>query len=441
MQTLENLNARGERARLFPVLSESSKEGRTLSIVLATMARVPEFAAELLKSAGRRPGARTKVEAFTEVSFPKAKSANLRPDGLLIVDSGRTVWRAFVEAKIGTETLKQTQLENYLRLAREVDVDAVITFSNEFAALPEHHPTQVDQRLTKKVELLHFSWFSLLTMINLLAENEDVNDEDHVFLLRELERFLLHKSAGLKRFDSMGPEWTRILDTMRTGAPLSKTSNDVVGVAANWQAELRDMCLLLSRKTSASVDLKLAAKHRSDPRGRLKADCLSIADYGCLSASIDVVDAAAPIDIEVDLTTRTIRVSMKLAAPGDRVQQRSRLNWLLRQLEDQEGEDIRILCNWPGRAPQTASTLRDARDDESIHSHPDKSMLPNSFVVMKLMTDGRKFAGRKTFVGCFEELVVEDFYGSIVEHLTAWQPPARKLRAAVEEANADEEKC
>ena len=439
MQTLEHLNARGERARLFPVLSECSKEGRTLSIVLATMARVPEFAAELLKAAGRRPGARTKVEAFTEVSFPKIKTANFRPDGLLVVDTGRTIWKAFVEAKIGNETLKQAQLENYLRLARDVGVDAVITFSNEFAALPEHHPTQVDQRLTKKIELLHFSWFSVLTMINLLAENEEVSDDDHVFLLHELERFLLHKSAGMKRFDSMGTEWTRALDTIRTGAPLSKSSADVVGVAANWQAELRDMCLLLSRKTSANVDLKLAAKHRSDPRGRLKADCLSIAEYGCLSASIDVADAAAPIDIEVDLTTRTIRVSMKLTAPGDKVQQRSRLNWLLRQLDEQEGDDIRILCNWPGRAPQTVSTLKQARDDESLHSHPDKSMLPNSFVVMKLMTDGRKFSGRKTFVDCFEELVVEDFYGTIVEQLAAWQPPARKLRPAVEEVSADNE--
>jgi len=437
MQTLENLNARGERARLFPVLSESSKEGRTLSIVLATMARVPEFAAELLKAAGRRPGARTTVEAFAEVSFPKMKSASLRPDGLLVVDTGRTVWKAFIEAKIGNETLKQTQLENYLRLAREVGVDAVITFSNEFAALPEHHPTLVDQRLTKKVELLHFSWFSLLTMINLLAENQEVSDDDHVFLLRELERFLLHKSAGLKRFDSMGAEWTRILDTIRTGAPLSKSSPDVFGVATNWQAELRDMCLLLARKTSANVELKLAAKHRSDPPGRLKADCLCIAEYGCLSASIDVADAAAPIDIEADLTTRTIRVSMKVAAPGDRVQQRSRLNWLLRQLEDQEGKDIRILCNWPGRAPQTVSTLKEARDDESLHSHPDKSMLPNSFIVMKLMTDGRRFAGRKTFVESFEDLVVEDFYGTIVEHLTAWQAPARKLRPAVEETTID----
>ena len=38
----------GEPARLFPVLSVTSKEGRTTSIFLACLARVDEFCATLL---------------------------------------------------------------------------------------------------------------------------------------------------------------------------------------------------------------------------------------------------------------------------------------------------------------------------------------------------------------------------------------------------------
>tara|TARA_Y100001933_G_scaffold176740_1_gene175259 strand:- start:289 stop:495 length:207 start_codon:yes stop_codon:yes gene_type:complete len=64
-------------------------------------------------------------------------------------------------------------------------------------------------------------------------------------------------------------------------------------------------------------------------------------------------------------------------------------------------------------------------------------MVPGSFVVMKMMKDGRRFAGRKTFIDALEELVVNDFYGSVAQRLTAWRPPAPRLRSAVEEEVED----
>lgn len=437
MEDIEEFGARGERARLFPVLAESSKEGRTLSIVLATLAQVPEFSGSLLSAIGRRSGARTRVEAFTEVTFPKRKEDNLRPDGLLIVSTGRSQWSAFIEAKVGNAPLKQDQIEAYLRLAKDVGVDAVITFSNEFAPLPEHHPVKVDRRLVKSVDLLHFSWFSILTTINLLALNDEIADEDHVFLLRELERFLLHPSAGLKRFDNMGPEWTALLDHLRSGGSINKSSPEAMMVVSNWHSELRDLCLLLSRKTGATAELKLTPKQRSDPRERLQQDLKHLSEKCHLVGTILVPDAAAPLDIEADLSTRTIRVSSKLEAPQDKAQQRSRVNWLTRQLKEVDGDDVIVKANWPGRAPQTASSLAEAREDETPHVHSDRSIVPSSFVVMKMMADGRRFAGRKTFVEALEDLVVNDFYGAVAQRLTAWRPPAPKLRAAVDEGEAD----
>lgn len=437
MEDIEAFGARGERARLFPVLADSSKEGRTLSIVLATLAQVPEFSGSILSAIGRRSGTRTKVEAFTEVTFPKRKGDNLRPDGLIVVSTGRSKWSAFVEAKVGSAPLKQDQIEAYLRLAKDVGVDAVLTFSNEFAPLPEHHPVQVDRRLTRSVDLLHFSWFSILTTINLLAINDEIADEDHVFLLRELERFLLHPSAGLKRFDNMGAEWTALLDHLRTGGTISKNSPEALAVVSNWHSELRDLCLLLSRKTGATAELKLSPKHRSDPRERIQQDVKHLADKCHLTGTILVPDAAAPIDVEADLNTRTIRVSMKVDAPQDKAQQRSRLNWLTRQLKDVDGADVHIKTNWPGRVAQTSSTLTEARDDDTVHVHPDRSVVPTSFVVMKMVAEGRRFAGRKTFVEALEDLVVNDFYGSVAQCLTAWRAPAPKLRAAVDEGEAD----
>ena len=135
---LAKYGAHGEKARLFPVLANSSKEGRTLSLVLATLARVPEFSSALLNALGQSTGSRTKVSCFTEVTFPKSSNGKIRPDGLIVVNRPKSRWAALVEAKVGKASVEQTQLEAYLKLAKEVDVDAVLTISNDFAA-NEHH--------------------------------------------------------------------------------------------------------------------------------------------------------------------------------------------------------------------------------------------------------------------------------------------------------------
>lgn len=435
-EKIDFLNARGERARLFPVLAESSKEGRTHSIVLACLAQIPEFSAALLGATGRRVGKRAKIEAFTEISFAKKDEKGSRPDGLIVLDTGRSKWSAFVEAKVGTNQLDKGQIEEYLKLAKEVGVDAVITFSNQFAPLPEHHPVNVDKRLLKKVELYHFSWYAVLTMANLLRLNGDVEREEHRFLLRELERFLLHPSAGLRRFDQMCPEWTVVVDRQRTGTPLNKASEEITKVVADWHSELRDLCLLLSRRTGAGVSVKLSPRHRSDPRARLADESEELAKKGLLQAAFNVPRLDSPIDIEADLTSRTTRISMKFDAPGDKAQQRSRLNWLLRQLKDADGEAIQIITGWPKRAAPTTSTLAEAREDPDIHTHSNRGTLPTSFIVMQLMLDGRKFAGRKTFIESLEQLVTE-FYAGVAEVVEPWREPAPRMRTAVEEKISD----
>jgi len=433
-EKIEFLDARGERARLFPVLAESSKEGRTHSIVLACLAQIPEFSAALLGATGRKVGKRAKIEAFTEVAFAKKIEKGSRPDGLIVLDTGRSKWTAFVEAKVATNQLEKPQVEEYLKLAREVGVDALITFSNQFAPLPEHHPVAVDKRLLKKVELYHFSWYAVLTMANLLRLNDEVERDEHRFLLRELERFLLHPSAGLRRFDQMCADWTTVVDRQRTGAPISKSSDEVAKVVADWHSELRDLCLFLSRRTGAAVTIKLPSKHRTEPRDRLADDAEELAKKGVLKTTFNVPRLESPIDVEADLTSRTTRISMTFRAPGDKAQQRSRVNWLLRQLKDVDGDSIQIITNWPKRAAPTISTLADARENPDIHTHSARDLLPTSFVVMQLMSDGRKFTGRKTFIESLE-LLVSDFYTSVAEVVVPWREPAPRMRSAVEENN------
>jgi len=137
----------GEVARLFPVIAETGKEQRAASIFLSVLSAVPPFAEVVLAQIGQRIGSRTTVNTYTEIAFRNEDKSMRRDrsDGLVEVLSGSRKWSALLEAKIGTSTLDGGQIERYVKLAKDNSVDAVITVSNEFAALPTHHPVALSK--------------------------------------------------------------------------------------------------------------------------------------------------------------------------------------------------------------------------------------------------------------------------------------------------------
>ena len=267
MSKLPDCIARAERARLFPILAETSKEGRTLSIFLATLAAVRELRANLLNAIGQRTGPTSKLRTYTEVTFKCAKGeADLgRPDGLLVLDSWGRRWTALVEAKVGKVDISPEQLERYLDLAKKNKIDAVITISNQFSVVPQHHPLRINMGRYKGVELFHFSWMHILTEADLLTVNKDVDDDDQAYILSEFLRFISHESAGVQGFTQMPPAWPEVVAKVQAGGTLQRTA-EVNAVAEAWVQESRDLCLILSRQLKRQVSQRLSRAAWADPR-------------------------------------------------------------------------------------------------------------------------------------------------------------------------------
>src|SRR6056297_749902 len=103
----------GERARLIPVVSASHKEVAAVSVVLAVLRIIPEYAKMMLEEVGAPWSKRSTLTALTEVCFKKPKQTRTqlpRPNRLLVVDTSRKEWTALVEAKIKKKQLKDNQL-------------------------------------------------------------------------------------------------------------------------------------------------------------------------------------------------------------------------------------------------------------------------------------------------------------------------------------------
>lgn len=416
---------RGERARLFPVLADTSKEGRTLSILLACLESVDGFGKSILADLGVKAGSRSKIEAWTEVVLKKGGEKASRPDGLLILKTGSKSWTALVEAKVGNAELTAEQLDSYLEIAKLNGVDALITISNQFAPLPSQHPVQLSAASLKKATVLHWSWMYVLTQAALQLGNGDIEDREQRVILNEMVRFLSHPSAGVKSFDQMPASWTAVANAIQAGGAVSAKASDAHEVVGAWYQETRNLSLILSRQIGEDVDLKVARAHVADPAARLKSDTQLLATENCLRATFAVPNTAAAIEVVADFRKRSVFASMKVNAPADRKSTKARLNWLVRQLQKSKPDNIHIRLFWPGRAPFTQHPLSVLR--ERPEAAEESGKVVTSFEVLYARDLGARFAQRKNFIVDLEQAIPE-FYEQVGQHLKAWQPLAPKVK-------------
>ena len=424
----------GEEARLFPVLSESSKEGRALSIFLSCLARIDELGRTMLSTVGQRVGARTKTRCFTEVGLaelPEGLSPK-RPDGLIHNMLAKKEWSALVEAKVKKANLEVGQTTDYLKLAKANGVNALITISNDFAAIPQHHPLSIP-RPPKNVDLFHWSWASILTHSKVILSAAEELDKDQVYILTELVRFLEHRSTGVTRFDRMDGNWKDIVASVVSGANFSKKSVAVADTIANWHQECRDIALKLTELVNSHVAIKMPAAHRSDPKKRIADGAEAFAKTLSLITEFSIPDTASLMKLEASLPTKTIRVSMAINAPEDKKTPKARLNWLLRQVSGSDPRGLHVKAIWPRRRASTMIDMETARrDPDSIDDG--KGGAPTAFEIHLVKESGYRFSGVKTFIDDLEESVLH-FYSEVGQKLKKWQPPPPKMPKDVNETD------
>lgn len=440
MFDLPDILQSGEPARLIPVVADTSKENRAASILLAGMMAVDQLSQALLGGIGQRLGKRATIHCYTEVVLKlRPEGSRLRPDGLIIVQIGSRSWSALVEAKIGRALLNAEQIEAYLQLAKLNQIDAVITVSNQFAALPTHHPVTVPKGLRRGVELYHWSWMHVLTQATLVASEGDFASPVQRFVLEEMVRYYEHESVGVFGFDRMNSEWKDLVLKVRSGGTLAKTQPEVTNSVAAWHQETRDLALIMSRMVGRDVALRLTSKHRNDPALRLKDDSEQLAKTATLDCTLDIPDAAAPLEVSVDLRRRVVTCGMRIDAPKDRKTARARINWILRQLGGTNASELFVSVVWPGRSVRTHCSLEEAKADPQLLEVGFPGLKPNAFEVQLVRDLAAKMSGARTFIENIETAVPE-FYQQVGQRLQAWVAPPPKIgeRAEVEsEADAE----
>lgn len=441
MRDLPDFLSSGTSSKLFPVVADTNREQKTLSILLAVLAEVPDFYREILRSIGVSTGKRTRVSAFTEVVLKSDVDNSGRPDGLLLVETGRRTWAALVEAKVGRSSLDSDQVERYLRLARDNGIDAVITISNDFVARPDHSPIAGSiprlKQLTNRVKLYHWSWAYLATCCEVLSYQGIPESPEQDFLIKQLSDYFAHPTTGIERFGRMGPEWKNIVQLVASGAPLTRNTPGIEDVVASWFAEERDLSLHMTSRLNRPVAVRIERAQAADQKLRLDSGISDFIETQSLTSVLRVPDCASDIAVRADLARRTITVSMALRARTDRKTTRSRVNWLLGMLKADDPR-LRVQASWPGKAAATSEDVAALREDPTRLQSANTSLLPHSFEVLLIEEpSGKRFSGPKAFIEDLESVVL-DFYSLVGATLKAWQPqPPQPVSRRTEELDAE----
>jgi hypothetical protein len=421
----DNLKS-GEPARLFPVLSEISKEGRTLSIFLACLSLVPDFSSVLFSSIGQRVGSRSRFDCYTEIVFKSDDpSIKDRPDGLIVLDTGRSEWTSLIEAKVGRNELTHDQIVKYCELAKHNGVDAIVTISNQFTPIPSHHPVPISKRDQKGVPLFHWSWSYVLTQARLLLANADSLSELEKTILAELVNFLRHDSSGIRSFDRMNPEWKDVVECVKNGQSLRKNDPAVQNTVLSWHQEAQDLSLKLSDAIQTHVKVRISRGQRSDPASRVKAGIDEITQKKALSVAYEIPGACSPLDVTADLVARTISCAMKVRAPLDMKRAQTRLSWLAKQLRSSP-DGVQLKAVWPGGKRATFGSLAEIRNDNFQIIGDSQGSAPTGFEVSLVSDLGARFGGVSAFIGELEPFVI-DYYEQVGQNLQNWLPPAPKV--------------
>ncbi len=428
-------------ARLIPtsgITGAEEAERRATSAVLAVMSSVKEFGLAMVKPLGAPAG---QLETFIEVPFKTGPDGDQTaiPDGLIRTGRAGKTWTALVEVKTGASPLERGQIEAYLDVARDNGFQVVLTISNEMPPAPGLHPVDVDKRKLKKVALHHYSWAEVLTIAVQQRVHRGVSDPDQAWILGELIRYLEHPKSGALDFSDMGVEWVSVREAVAAGT-LRANDKSLSPVVQRWEQLLRYEALRLGRELGVDAQVQMSRKELADPGLRFQAQAECLVQSGCLTGTIRIPDAIAPVDVIADVRAGRVTVSVDVEAPKEG-RPTTRVNWLLRQLKDAR-DVIRIDGFVSPSKSSTSELLSKVRENPASILDPSGRDLRLFRIAAVSPMGSKRGAGRGGFIDSVVA-AIDGFYGEVVQKLRPWTAKAPQLppggKSAAESAGINTE--
>jgi len=388
-----------------PTLMDKNKkpERTLLSVFMRLLEMVPELRGEFLSECGYGAGKTCAYGSFMEVTFPSSKIPDHRPDGLLTCKRGSSEWAAFVEAKAGKSEIRPEQIQDYAHLASLLDVDCVVSISNEFARNPVELPYHIAANKRRKRDIRHFAWAELRTMVDRFARDPDISDLTRS-VLNDAAGFFWDQNSGIVTFDQMPKEWGGFVQSSGVGVGFSAKTPGITEIVHGWHQERRDLRAKLAHYSSSVVDLRHELGARAEFDAILSCDRNRLAETYELSAGYMFKNSKLSIELLCELQDRKTTVSVDIPPPADKGA-KATTTWLIKQTSEFEPAKTDVVMSWKGKGNERHATL------EALRLDPEKLFdgfreAPKAIRLIRQVHDVRRFRSAKNFVTDLEALVL-----------------------------------
>jgi len=392
-----------KRSRLFPN-GNSDNEVATTSIFLSSLCAVKEYREELLSEIDVKKikNQNVNLHAYTEL---ENISAEERPDGLLVVTSGKLnpiiEWACFVEVKVGSNLLEESQVDRYATFAREIGINSIITISNELVTCPLDSPIKLRKR---SFNLYHWSWAFLKVSALRLVRADILGDTDHIFILQELRKFIDgHKK--LSNYVNMGKEWKDSVAKVHSNSVEQKVDPETLEhIVGSYIQEEKDISLQLTAKSGIHIELLTKTDRKEEVTKMLQSKKVITSQF-----MLDK-DKHNNFFIDVDFIRQEVRCYTHIAISTGKAQ--AQTTKLIKMFESDSGytDDIIVnafyIRNRSNHSDTSLATLLEEKHQSEPYSVVDKS-LGNEVKFFEVKTKdllGRDFKSAKNFIIKLEDI-------------------------------------
>lgn len=403
MKAVEELSSKNTKPKL--IANFKQPERNLLSVFMSALEIVPEYRGAFLERCGYRSGKTCKYDSFMEAQYKGPKFPDVRPDGLLTCKRGTQEWLAYVEAKSGSSSIRPEQIQSYAELAKELDVDTVISISNEFALSPSELPYHMGIRQKKGRDVFHFSWAELRTFTEIfVGENDALNDTESA-LLRHCLDYLWDEKSGIQNYDAMPKEWPNFVQSAGTELGFTTKTPGITEIVHGWQQERRDLSAKILNEIKVPITLRHDAGARADTEQRLKYDRKELAEHYILAANYWSKESDGKIRVLANLKSCHMSVSLEFTPPESK-KAKATVSWVTRLFDDIQTADTKISFDWKGRGGDTTLSLEDFLSDPDLVADGQQDA-PKSIRIIREIHDVRRFKSRKGFIQDLEKMTLD----------------------------------
>jgi len=423
-----------------PEKGPGNQAHQAASSFLLTLMSVEAFRVALFEGLGLKVGPGSKLSCLSDFTFLSADNSKQqrkqsdRPNGLLYLQTSKFVWSALMVTRVSGGELEADALANCVEIAKQNQVNAILTVCDTFTARPGVLPVNIEKTSVENLEIFHLPWGRIYTVTKqVLLSNADLSADDRA-RLSDFIAYMEDKTECLKADQRLQAETSAIARLVRSGAAIDPADTEVLNIVASWHQNLKFLNFKLREQFNCDVSVSGGDPLIAQSKDQLMQDAVKFSQSHQLPGAFVIGKGAATIFLKIDLLRRTANYSMDVSSNVESRKPTNPLTTILKKLKNSEPADIYIKAVYAGAAVPKQAPLEMVSRDPEILSTDQAKAAPEAYEVLMVRDIAGDLDDMDLLVKQIDDGLLS-FYEHVVQNFSS-QPPrngasARKTKPPV----------